>query len=94
MTATADTDAPDTYVKFRGANASTENPGIELGDRVEAIVIGECVAVGTEKRGDGERRPVVSVKVVDVELGAVTKPPKEDQLPFDEDDTPALGSAT
>jgi hypothetical protein len=90
MTAATDETGTETYVKFNGANAATENPGIELGDRVAFSGVGECVSVGIEKRGDGERRPVVKVKVLDVELEEITKPPRDEQLPFDED-TPALG---
>jgi hypothetical protein len=93
VTTTADDTGTETYVKFNGANAAADNPGIELGDRVVFSGVGECVGVGIEKRGDGERRPVVKVKVLDVELGEITKPPRDEQLPFDED-TPALGSAT
>jgi hypothetical protein len=80
------TDTPETYIKFRGANASAENPGIQLGDRVEFTGIGECVSVATEKRGDGEQRPVIAVKVLEVDLGEITKAPTDEQLPFSEDD--------
>lgn len=86
------TEATETYVKFNGANAQAEDPGINLGDRVTFTGIGECVRVATEKRSDGERRPVVTVKVADVTLGDIEKAPVDDQLPFDED-TPALGGS-
>lgn len=76
----------ETYVKFRGTNASVEDPEIGLGDRVTFTGLGRCVGTGTEERADGEQRPVVTVKVEEVELGDVTKAPKGDQLPFDEDD--------
>jgi hypothetical protein len=76
----------ETYVKMRGANASVNDPQITLGDRVEFSGMGECVAVGTEKRADGEERPVVTIKVEEVDLGDVTKPPKDDQLPFEDDE--------
>lgn len=86
------TETPATYVKFNGANASLDDdPEIDLGDVVRFTGIGECVKVGREKRGDGERRPVITVKVGDVELSEVMKAPKEDQLPFAED-APALGA--
>lgn len=84
------TETGETYVKFRGANASAADPGISLGDRVTFTGVGECVSVATEKRGDGEQRPVVAVKVAEVQLGEIVKAPTDDQLPFDED-IPALG---
>lgn len=79
-------DVPETYVKFRGANASAENPGIGLGDLVAFSGTAECVQIGTEKRADGEQRPVVAVKVIEVDLGEITKAPDDEQLPFAEDD--------
>lgn len=86
------TGTPATYVKFNGANASVDDdPEIELGDVVRFSGMGECIKVSREIRGDGERRPVITVKVGDIELGEVIPAPKEDQLPFDED-APALGA--
>lgn len=84
-------DTTETFVKFNGASASVEKPDIQLGDIVEFTGMGECVRVATEKRSDGERRPVITVKVGEVELGEVVKAPKDEQLPFDED-TPTLGT--
>lgn len=75
----------ETYVRFRGTNASVEKLEIGLGDRVEFTASGECVAIGTEKRADGEERPVVTVKVDEVDLGDVTERPVDDQLPFKDD---------
>lgn len=76
----------ETYVRFRGTNASVDKLDIALGDRVEFNAAGECVAIGTEKRADGEERPVVTVKVDEVHLGDVTEAPRDEQLPFDKDD--------
>lgn len=75
----------ETYVRFRGTNASVEKLEIGLGDRVEFTASGECVAIGTEKRADGEERPVVTVKVDEVDLGDVTERAVDDQLPFNDD---------
>lgn len=80
----------DTYVKFRGTNASVENPEIGLGDYVEFKGSGRCVGVGTEERADGEQRPTVTVKVEEIDLGDVSPAPKDDQLPFDQGDEPDL----
>lgn len=74
----------DTYVTFNGATASVDDLKIDLGDRVKFSGYGECVKVGTEKRADGEQRPVVTIKVEDVEVGDIDPAPIEDQLPFDE----------
>ncbi|QJY46682.1 hypothetical protein [Pseudonocardia broussonetiae] len=74
----------ETYVRFRGTNASVDKLDIGLGDRVEFTASGECVAIGTEKRADGEERPVVTVKVDEVELGDVTEGSRDEQLPFDD----------
>lgn len=76
----------ETYVRFRGTNASVDTLDIALGDRVQFTASGECVHIGTEKRADGEQRPVVTVKVDEVELGDVTEAEKVDQLPFDASD--------
>lgn len=90
-TSEAPGDGTETFVKFNGASASVESPDIALGDVVKFSGMGECVRVATEKRSDGERRPVITVKVGDVELAGVIKAPKEDHLPFGED-APALGA--
>lgn len=75
----------DTYITFNGANASVEKaPDIGLGDRVDFSGFGECVRVATEKRSDGEQRPVITIKVAEVDLGDISPAPKDDQLPFDE----------
>lgn len=80
----------ETFIKFRGTSASVEDPDIGLGDHVEFSGSGKCVAVGTEERADGEQRPTVTVKVEEIDLGDVSPAPKDDQLPFDEDDEPVL----
>jgi hypothetical protein len=78
---------PDTYIKFRGMKAATnEIPEVSLGDMQTFTVTAECVQTGTEKRADGEERPVIGMKVMEVELGEITPAPKDDQLPFNEDD--------
>lgn len=77
----------ETYIRFRGANASVENPEVGLGDRVEFSGYGRCVFDGTEERGDGEKRPVLAIKVEEVEIGDVSKEPKDGQLSLVADDT-------
>lgn len=80
------TDAPETFIKFRGMKAAGETPDIALGDVMAFSGVAECVQVGTEKRADGERRPVIGMRVMEVDLGEVTPAPKDEQLPFNEDD--------
>ncbi|MDN5854344.1 MAG: hypothetical protein L0K86_16120 [Actinomycetia bacterium] len=80
----------DTFIKFRGTNASVEDPDIGLGDYVAFTGSGRWGLDGTPERADREKRPVGAIKVEEVELGEVSKAPKDDQLPFD-DDEPALG---
>lgn len=75
----------ETYVKFRGTNASVEDPEVELGDRVEFSGYGRCVGTGTEERADGEQRPTVTVKVEEVQLGEISKGEKDGQLSLVED---------
>lgn len=79
---------PETYLKFRGMKASGNLPTIpELGDVQTYTVTAECVAVGTEKRADGERRPVIGMKVLEVEPGDIEKAPEGDpQLPLGDDE--------
>lgn len=77
----------ETYVKFRGMKAAAEGlPVPGLGDIQTFNVTAECVSVGTEKRADGEQRPVIGMRVVEVEPGEITEAPKDEQLPFTEDD--------
>lgn len=79
---------PEAYVRFRGMKAAEEMPEIALGDVMKFSGIAECVQLGTEKRADGEQRPVVGMRVVEVELGEITAAPKDEQLPFEDDDAP------
>lgn len=80
------TDAPETYIKFRGMKAAAEGiPTPDLGDIQTYTVTAECVQVGTEKRADGEKRPVIGMRVVEVEPGEITPAPKDEQLPFNEE---------
>lgn len=75
------TDGPKIYIKFRGMNAAGEDlPTPQLGDIMDVSVKAECVSVATEKRADGERRPVIGMKVIEVEPGEITKAPKEEGL--------------
>lgn len=84
-----DTPKPQPYVKFRGMKAADGVPDdIALGDVQEFTGRAECVHIGTEKRADGEQRPVIGMRVLDVELGDVTPAPRDGQLALDEDDTP------
>lgn len=76
----------ESYVTFRGAAAKIEELKAELGDRVEFSGVGEVTHVGTEKREDGERRPIVKIKVLEVDVDGVAPAPKDEQLPFAEDD--------
>jgi hypothetical protein len=79
----------ETFYRFRGASTATEDDAaVDLGDRRTITLQAECVAVGTEMRADGERRPVISMRVLEVEFGDVTPAPVDDQLPLDaaEDD--------
>lgn len=82
-----------TYYSFRGMKAADESGTVdppELGDIQEFVVTAECVGEGIELRADGERRPVLKMKVTDVQLGKVSPAPKTDQLPFE--DEPPLPS--
>lgn len=82
------TDGTKTFMKFRGMNAIGEDLTIPaLGDIQTFTVTAECVSTGTEKRADGEKRPVIGMRVIEVEPGAITPAPKDEQLPFDEDDS-------
>ncbi|TAK32293.1 MAG: hypothetical protein EPO40_02920 [Myxococcaceae bacterium] len=84
---------PEGYVKFRGMQAAAMTPDIALGDLMRFSGLAECVQLGTEKRADGEQRPVVGMRVVEVELGEITAAPKDEQLPFEDDDTTIGGDA-
>lgn len=81
------TDGPETYIKFRGMKAAADGlPVPDLGDVQTFSVTAECVSVGTEKRADGEKRPVIGMRVMEVEPGEITKAPTDNQLPFEDDD--------
>jgi hypothetical protein len=79
---------PEAYIKFRGMRAASGDVRPGLGDVVAFTGTAECVQVGEEKRADGEQRPVIGMRVLDVELGDVTPAPRDGQLALDEDDTP------
>lgn len=81
-------DVPDTvdaYVKFRGMQSTEGSPEVSLGDLMKFSGVAECVAIGTEKRADGEQRPVIGMRVMEVDLGPVTKASVDEQLPFNDD---------
>lgn len=76
---------PDAYVKFRGMQAAEQSIDVALGDHVQFSGTAECVQIGQEKRADGEQRPVIGMRVMEVELGPVSKAPVDEQLPFTDD---------
>jgi hypothetical protein len=81
----------ETYIKFRGMKAAAEDmPVPGLGDVQAFTVTAECVSVGTEKRADGEQRPVIGMRVMEVDPGEITKAPTDTQLKL-VDDGPTLG---
>ena len=77
----------ETFVRFRGMKSAGEDvPTLALGDVLDFTGRAECVSIGTEKRADGEQRPVIGMRVMEVDLGDVTPAPKDEQLAFNEDD--------
>ncbi|OJY47630.1 hypothetical protein [Pseudonocardia sp. 73-21] len=83
----------ETFVKFRGMKSTGENvPEIALGDIMTFSGSAECVQIATEKRADGEERPVIGMRVMEVDLGSVSPAPKDEQLPFEDDDDAPLGT--
>lgn len=78
------------FVKFNGTNASVEAPEVvKLGDRIEFSGAGVVSFIGDELRGDGEERPVLTLKVQEVELGDVSPAPEDPQLDMLADDDSA-----
>lgn len=82
-------DTPETFVRFTGMKAAgivNELPA--LGGRMKFSGIAECVKEPHhELMADGHHRPVVGMKVIEVELGEVTPAPEGDpKLPFNEGD--------
>lgn len=77
----------ETFVRFRGMKSTGEDvPAMALGDHMRFSGVAECVQIAQEKRADGEERPVIGMRVLEVDLGEVTEAPKDEQLPFDEGD--------
>ncbi|MBN9108600.1 MAG: hypothetical protein J0I34_07435 [Pseudonocardia sp.] len=79
-------DPDETFVRFTGMKAAAiveELP--TLGGRMRFSGIAECVKEPHhELMADGHHRPVVGMKVIEVELGEVTPAPEGDpQLPYD-----------
>lgn len=84
---TTSTDPDEVFVKFTGMKAAgilSQLPA--LGGRIAFSGIGEFkTELHHELMADGHHRPVVGVKVIEVELGEVSPAPEGDPaLPFDE----------
>lgn len=79
---------PDTYVRFTGMKTAGEFPALpKLGDRQRFAVIAECVKEPhRELMADGRHRPVIGMKVIEVEPGEITPAPDDPQLALDEED--------
>lgn len=84
---------PETYFNFTGMKASGNFKQLPaLGDRMEFRIVAECnVEPHLKLMKDGHRRPLVGMNVMEIEPGEITRSPKDDQLPFDEADEPAVG---
>ncbi|GJF06565.1 hypothetical protein [Pseudonocardia sp. D17] len=79
---------PETFVRFTGMKAAGDFDTLPaLGDRQSFTVLAECVKEPHhELMADGHRRPVIGMRVLEVEPGDVIPRPEGDPaLPFDED---------
>lgn len=81
-------DDQPTYVSFTGMKTAAEFAEFpKMGDRQTFIVIAECRKPRHfQLMEDGQVRPLMTMKVVDIQAGEITKAPADPQLQLVEDE--------